>query len=85
MKTTIPGRQQRVAVVTGASRGIGRGIAVELGSEGYTVYCLGRSSRGNLPEGQRPVADGLDCTVDSAVGQFKQGSRLLEAKSDDVS
>ena len=34
----------RVAVVTGASRGIGRGIALELGSAGYTVYCLGRST-----------------------------------------
>jgi len=35
----------RVAVVTGASRGIGRGIAIELGNAGYTVYCLGRSTR----------------------------------------
>ena len=58
----------RVAVVTGASRGIGRGIAVALGSEGYTVYCLGRSSRANgLPGGQRAVATGLDVTVESAA------------------
>ena len=43
-----------VAVVTGASRGGGRGIAVVLGEEGATVYVTGRSVRGassrpNLP------------------------------------
>jgi NAD(P)-dependent dehydrogenase (short-subunit alcohol dehydrogenase family) len=32
-----------VAVVTGASRGVGRGIAVELGEAGATVYVTGRS------------------------------------------
>ncbi len=35
-----------VAVVTGASRGGGRGIAVELGAIGATVYVTGRSTRG---------------------------------------
>jgi NAD(P)-dependent dehydrogenase (short-subunit alcohol dehydrogenase family) len=34
-----------VAVVTGASRGAGRGIAVELGAHGATVYVTGRSTR----------------------------------------
>ncbi|HEU0032643.1 MAG TPA: SDR family oxidoreductase [Kofleriaceae bacterium] len=34
-----------VAIVTGASRGAGRGIAVELGAAGATVYCTGRSTR----------------------------------------
>ena len=38
----------RIAVVTGASRGAGRGIAVELGAAGATVYVTGRSRR-NLP------------------------------------
>ncbi|MET0388251.1 MAG: SDR family NAD(P)-dependent oxidoreductase [Polyangiales bacterium] len=33
----------KVAVVTGASRGIGRGIALALGAEGATVYVTGRS------------------------------------------
>lgn len=36
----------RVAIVTGASRGAGRGIAVELGAAGATVYVTGRSTRG---------------------------------------
>ena len=35
----------RVAVVTGASRGAGRGIALELGAAGATVYVTGRSTR----------------------------------------
>lgn len=35
----------RVAVVTGASRGAGRGIALELGAAGATVYITGRSTR----------------------------------------
>lgn len=34
-----------VAVVTGASRGAGRGIAIALGSHGCTVYVTGRSER----------------------------------------
>jgi NAD(P)-dependent dehydrogenase (short-subunit alcohol dehydrogenase family) len=35
-----------VAVVAGATRGAGRGIAVALGEAGATVVCTGRSSRG---------------------------------------
>src|SRR5262245_25566236 len=33
----------KVAVVTGASRGVGKGIALALGSEGATVYVTGRT------------------------------------------
>jgi len=38
--------KDRVAVVTGASRNLGRGIALVLGEEGATVYVTGRSIRG---------------------------------------
>jgi NAD(P)-dependent dehydrogenase (short-subunit alcohol dehydrogenase family) len=34
-----------VAVVTGGSRGAGQGIAIALGSHGYTVYVTGRTER----------------------------------------
>ena len=33
----------KICVVTGASKGIGRGIALQLGSNGGTVYLSGRS------------------------------------------
>jgi NAD(P)-dependent dehydrogenase (short-subunit alcohol dehydrogenase family) len=39
------GLRGRVAVVAGATRGAGRGIAAALGEAGATVYCTGRSSR----------------------------------------
>src|SRR3954469_16368062 len=35
----------KIAVVAGATRGAGRGIACALGEAGATVYCTGRSSR----------------------------------------
>ena len=33
-----------VAIVTGGSRGIGKGCALELGAAGATVYVTGRGS-----------------------------------------
>ncbi|MFZ4847791.1 MAG: SDR family oxidoreductase [Caldilinea sp.] len=41
----------RVAVVAGATRGAGRGIARMLGEAGAVVYCSGRSVRGALASG----------------------------------
>ena len=42
---TPPNLQGKIALVAGATRGTGRGIAVALGEAGATVYCTGRSSR----------------------------------------
>jgi NAD(P)-dependent dehydrogenase (short-subunit alcohol dehydrogenase family) len=44
----------RVALVAGATRGAGRGIAVELGAAAATVYCTGRSTRAQRSEMDRP-------------------------------
>ena len=49
--TTLEGT---IALVAGATRGAGRGIAVELGEAGATVYCTGRSTRGARSEYDRP-------------------------------
>ncbi|GGZ96006.1 SDR family oxidoreductase [Streptomyces bluensis] len=46
--------QGRVALVAGATRGAGRGIAVELGAAGATVYVTGRSTRERRSEYDRP-------------------------------
>ncbi|HEX8829887.1 MAG TPA: SDR family oxidoreductase [Longimicrobium sp.] len=43
-----------VALVAGATRGAGRGIAVELGAAGATVYVTGRSTRERRSEYNRP-------------------------------
>src|ERR1700680_2292803 len=40
--------QGKIALVAGATRGAGRGIAIALGEPGATVYCTGRSSRKSL-------------------------------------
>ncbi|MFF9053732.1 SDR family oxidoreductase [Streptomyces erythrochromogenes] len=44
----------RVALVAGATRGAGRGVAVQLGARGATVYVSGRSTRGRRSEYDRP-------------------------------
>ncbi len=46
--------QGKIALVAGATRGAGRGIAIALGEAGATVYCTGRSSRGRLATPGRP-------------------------------
>jgi hypothetical protein len=38
----VPSLQGRICLVTGACRGIGKGIALQLGAAGATVYITGR-------------------------------------------
>jgi NAD(P)-dependent dehydrogenase (short-subunit alcohol dehydrogenase family) len=44
----------KVALVAGATRGAGRGIAVQLGAAGATVYVTGRTTRSERSEMNRP-------------------------------
>ncbi|MFC0601070.1 SDR family NAD(P)-dependent oxidoreductase [Streptomyces palmae] len=60
---TPPDLGGTVAVVTGASRGVGRGIALALGEAGATVYVTGRSTR----DGAR--TEGLPGTVDDTADE----------------
>lgn len=78
----------RVAVVTGASRGAGRGIAVELGAAGATVYVTGRSTRGQpattygqlLALSELPGLPGnIDDTADEVT---RQGGRGIAVRCD---
>jgi NAD(P)-dependent dehydrogenase (short-subunit alcohol dehydrogenase family) len=59
-----------IAVVTGATRGGGRGIAVELGAIGATVYVTGRSSGGHRSPMDRPeTIEETAAMVDAAGGK----------------
>jgi NAD(P)-dependent dehydrogenase (short-subunit alcohol dehydrogenase family) len=58
----------KVALVAGATRGAGRGIAVELGAAGATVYVTGRSTRGHPSEYARPETIEETAELVSALG-----------------
>ena len=65
-----PRLEGKVALVAGATRGAGRGIAVELGAAGATVYVTGRSTRERRSEYDRPetIEETADL-VDRAGGE----------------
>src|ERR1700704_1312161 len=59
----------RVALVAGATRGAGRGIARALGEAGATVYCTGRSVTGTLsPYGRPETIDETAAMITAAGG-----------------
>ncbi|WP_149828079.1 SDR family oxidoreductase [Streptomyces tailanensis] len=61
----------KVALVAGASRGAGRGIAVELGAAGATVYVTGRTTRAHRSEYDRPET--LEDTADLVTAAGGRG------------
>jgi len=67
----------RVALVAGATRGAGRGIARALGEAGATVYCTGRSTRGNPSPYGRPET--IDETAEMIVSA---GGAAIPARVD---
>lgn len=67
----------RVAVVTGATRGGGKAIALELGRKGWTVFVTGRSTR------DHPDSEGLGGTVEeSAEDVGKVGGNGIAVQCD---
>lgn len=68
--------QGKIAVVTGASRGAGRGIAFELGSAGATVYVTGRSVKGNTTD-NRP-----ETIEETANGVTSRGGKGISIQCD---
>jgi NAD(P)-dependent dehydrogenase (short-subunit alcohol dehydrogenase family) len=58
----------KVALVTGATRGAGRGTAVALGEAGATVYCTGRSTEQRRSEYDRPETIGETAALVDAAG-----------------
>ena len=60
--------RDRIAIVTGASRGAGRGIARELGAAGATVYVTGRSTRdAAAPRYERFLAQAAMATMPGTI------------------
>ena len=69
--------RNRVAVVAGATRGAGRGIARMLGAAGATVYCTGRSVRG------RPATPGRPETIEETAALVTaEGGRGIAVRTD---
>ena len=69
--------QGQVAVVAGATRGTGRGIARMLGAAGATVYCTGRSVRGN------PATAGRSETIEETAEMVTaEGGRGIAVRMD---
>src|SRR5215204_3578608 len=58
----------RVALVAGATRGAGRGIARALGEAGATVYCTGRSVKGKPSPYGRPETIQQTAAMINAAG-----------------
>jgi NAD(P)-dependent dehydrogenase (short-subunit alcohol dehydrogenase family) len=77
MSRTQPDLGHVVAVVTGASRGAGRGIALELGAAGATVYVTGRSTDGG------PTTDDVPGTIDETAREVTgRGGRGIPIRCD---
>jgi len=71
---------QRVAVVTGASRGVGKGIAIALGAAGVTVYVTGRSSEGTKTH---PLGGTVQATAEAVTQAGGNGIAVSCDHSDD--
>lgn len=66
-----------VVVVTGASRGAGRGIAIELGAASATVYVTGRSTANG------PTTNGVPGTIDQTAAEVTaRGGRGIAVRCD---
>ncbi len=68
-----------IAVVTGASRGAGRGIALALGSHGCTVYVTGRSQK----DGDSPLPGTIFETAEAVTAAGGEGIPVRVDHSDD--
>jgi NAD(P)-dependent dehydrogenase (short-subunit alcohol dehydrogenase family) len=74
----------KVALVAGATRGAGRGIAVELGAAGATVYVTGRTTRTRQSEYARPETIEETAELVSAAGGEGIAVRVDHLVADEV-
>lgn len=74
----------KVALVAGATRGAGRGIAIELGAAGATVYCTGRTTFGNPSEMNRPETIEETAHLVTAAGGKGVAVKVNHLEADEV-
>lgn len=74
----------KVAVVAGATRGAGRGIAVELGAAGATVICTGRSTREHRSDLNRPETIDETAELVTRTGGVGIAVRVDHTREDEV-
>ena len=74
----------RVALVAGATRGAGRGIARALGEAGATVYCTGRSVKGKPSPYGRPETIEETAAMIKAAGGTAIALRVDHTNEKDV-
>jgi NAD(P)-dependent dehydrogenase (short-subunit alcohol dehydrogenase family) len=74
----------RVALVAGATRGAGRGIARALGEAGATVYCTGRSVKGKPSPYRRPETIDETAAMIAAAGGNAIAVRVDHTKETEV-
>jgi NAD(P)-dependent dehydrogenase (short-subunit alcohol dehydrogenase family) len=76
---TAPDLHGTVALVTGATRGVGKGVALVLGECGAEVYVTGRSTRTRARTGARGNAGTVEDTADEVTAR---GGRGIPAPTD---
>src|ERR1700744_127198 len=74
----------QVALVAGATRGAGRGIARALGEAGAVVYCTGRSSAGHPKGMDRPETIDETAALIREVGGDAVALRIDHTREDEV-
>lgn len=73
-----PRLKGKVALVAGATRGAGRGIAIALGEAGATVYCSGRSTR--LRRRSRPAQKGVKNVYAGRPETIEETAEMVTAR-----
>src|SRR5919201_31391 len=78
-----PDLKGRIALVAGATRGVGRGTALALGEAGATVYCTGRSTRARRkPHPRAPRRGSAQARKALPADYYKDRPETIEETAD---
>ncbi len=72
--------RDRVALVTGGSRGIGKGIAIKLAQDGVSCYCLSLNKAAAQQTLRQLQSRGADCVaVETDIADAARAEQLISA------